>query len=138
MKKGRCRPLVIDCLCYSILSEQGTGTSYAIDPGGSTKTIKLLSNQKMKLLLQAVCISHKKLPVSLLISIINVESQFGSFRMNEYSSNFNENNSLLVYYLFPIVRPKRLIRYKSIGFFCPIMIQIDVLPLFLYISRIKI
>ena len=99
MKKGRCRPLVIDCLCYSILSEQGTGTSYAIDPGGSTKTIKLLSNQKMKLLLQAVCISHKKLPVSLLISIVNVESYLSLPWPNEYLMGKIENNVLFVYYL---------------------------------------
>ena len=99
MKKGRRRPLVIDCLCYSILSEQGTGTSYAIDPGGSTKTIKLLSNQKMKLLLQAVCISHKKVPVALLISIVNVESYLNITWSNEYSMGEIENNALFVYYL---------------------------------------
>ena len=34
----------IDCLCYSFVNRlRNTGTSYAIDPGGSTKTIKLLS-----------------------------------------------------------------------------------------------
>ena len=53
----------------------------------------------MKLLLQAVCISHKKLPVSLLISIVNVESYLSITWPNEYSIGRIENNALFVYYL---------------------------------------
>lgn len=54
----------------------------------------------MKLLLQAVCISHKKLPVSLLISIVNVESYFVSPWQNEYLVLRIENNTVFVYYSF--------------------------------------
>ena len=53
----------------------------------------------MKLLLQAVCISHKKLPVSLLISIVNVESYLIPTGPNEYSMGKIENNAVFVYYL---------------------------------------
>ena len=52
----------------------------------------------MKLLLQAVIISHKKLPVSLLISIINVGSYFVCIRQNEYFRLKIENNAVFVYY----------------------------------------
>ena len=53
----------------------------------------------MKLLLQAVCISHKKLPVSLLISIVNVESYLSNTWPDEYLMDKIENNALFVYYL---------------------------------------
>ena len=53
----------------------------------------------MKLLLQAVCISHKKLPVSLLISVVNVESSVSITWTDEYLMDKIENNALFVYYL---------------------------------------
>ena len=88
----------------------------------------------MKLLLQAVFISHKKLPVSLLISIVNVGSYFISIGQNEYFRSKIENNALFVYYF---IFDRTLIKGNSsvnptiiqCGPVFPVKINSDVIPI---------
>ena len=88
----------------------------------------------MKLLLQAVFISHKKLPVSLLISIINVGSYFVCKRQNEYFRLKIENNAVFVY---DFILDRTLIKGNSsvnptiiqCGPVFPVKINSDVIPI---------